>query len=99
MLELYEFEQGKVGKHLCEISDADFDILEPAFDRFRRKTGRRIDLYGDLKVSHLAGRLLEEIRIFLRYEKDPKRMDCALKLCVILERTIADQATIIFIGD
>jgi hypothetical protein len=99
MLDLHEYRDGKVGRRICGISDADFDILEPTFDRFRRKTGARIDLYGDLKLSRHAGQLLDQLRIFLRQEKDPRRTECALELCAILERTIADEATIFFAGD
>lgn len=99
MLDVHEGRQGKVGKHLFGISDRDFEILEPTFDRFHKKTGARIDPYGDLKLTHLAGVLLEHLNQFLRQEKDPRRMECAIGLCAVLEEAIASQTELFFLGD
>lgn len=78
-----------MGRLLYQIDDKTYGVLQPAFDRFRQRTGSFVDPYGDLIVDSQLSVLISEIAE-LKVKTD---------LLTVLEARRDEGGAIVFVGD
>ncbi|KCZ53180.1 hypothetical protein HY29_17590 [Hyphomonas beringensis] len=88
-LDVHAYRGGRMGRLLYQIDDQAYGVLQPAFDRFRQRTGSFVDPYGDLIVDAQLSVLISEIAK-LKVETD---------LLTVLEACRNECGAIVFVGD
>ncbi|KCZ83602.1 hypothetical protein HAD_13409 [Hyphomonas adhaerens MHS-3] len=88
-LDVHEYKDGRMGQLLFQIDDKAYGALQPAFDRFRQRTGGFVDPYGDLIVDSQLSVLISKIAE-LKVKTD---------LLAVLEACRDEGSAIIFVGD
>lgn len=97
-LDIHKLENGKAGELLFQINDSMYNLLEPAFQLFKQRTGLFIDPYGDLKFSSGLSGLIGAVsdssgKIELIEQKNYN------EFLILLEGLERNKAHVVFLGD
>jgi hypothetical protein len=92
-LDIHKLKNGRPGKCLLSIGDAEYFELLPAFRIFKSKTGLTIDQYTDLKLSSGLSILIESV------EAKSNGSTVHSSLLKVLRQSEENGQGIIFIGE
>lgn len=76
------------------ISDAEYDLLYPAIEQLKKRSGMYIDRYGDVKRVHP-----DHLRILVEHAALSKHGGKLDALLGFLSQAIAEQESMNFFGD
>jgi len=98
-LDIHRLENGQPYELLYSIGEAAYELLAPAFNLFKQRTGLTIDPYGDLQLSSGLQALIDTLNSCLQTEKNNVAEAEINLLLKVLTDAQSRRISIIFCGD